>query len=142
MNWLGRLDVVVLALMLAYIVIVVSRGSYRYHLARRQNRAFVRGATTAFQSGAFEEVITIGQVPALQAAEATKNGNFGVSNQIPFFAVSTWDDYEEGTEVETGIDNCYTISIPTSTDTPEVHGCIGSPRPPGFSALLKLTRAF
>ena len=58
-NWLGRLDVVVLALMLAYIVIIVSRGSYRYHLARRKNRAFVRGATSAFQSGAFEEVITV-----------------------------------------------------------------------------------
>jgi len=59
MNWLGRLDVVVLALMLAYVIIVVSRGSYRYHLARQQNRAFVRGASTAFQSGAFKEVITI-----------------------------------------------------------------------------------
>ena len=59
MNWLERLDVVVLALMLAYVVIVVSRASYSYHLARRKNRTFVRAASTAFQSGAFEEVITV-----------------------------------------------------------------------------------
>jgi hypothetical protein len=31
---------------------------------------------------------------------------FSTSNQAPFLMVSTWDDYEEGTEVETGIDNC------------------------------------
>src|SRR6266568_8803821 len=42
MNWLGRLDVVALALMLAYIVIIVSRGSYRYHLARRKKSRFRR----------------------------------------------------------------------------------------------------
>jgi hypothetical protein len=35
MNWIARLDVIVLALMLAYIVTVVIRVSYRYHLARR-----------------------------------------------------------------------------------------------------------
>jgi biopolymer transport protein ExbB len=35
MNWIQRLDVIVLALMLAYIVAVAIRGSYRYRLARR-----------------------------------------------------------------------------------------------------------
>src|SRR6266550_5185072 len=35
MNWLGRLDLVGLALMLAYIVTVVVRFSYRYRMARR-----------------------------------------------------------------------------------------------------------
>jgi biopolymer transport protein ExbB/TolQ len=34
MNWIVRLDVIVLALMLAYVVVVVTRVSYRYHLAR------------------------------------------------------------------------------------------------------------
>jgi hypothetical protein len=34
MNWIARLDVTVLALMLAYVVAVVIRVSYRYHLAR------------------------------------------------------------------------------------------------------------
>ncbi len=28
--------------------------------------------------------------------------------------VATWDDYEEGTEVETGIDNCATVSASVS----------------------------
>jgi len=58
-NWIARLDVFVLALMLAHIVIVVSRGSYRYHLACRQSRAFARDATSAFGRGAFDEVITV-----------------------------------------------------------------------------------
>ena len=35
MNWFGRLDVIVLVLMLAYIVIVAARVSYRCRLARR-----------------------------------------------------------------------------------------------------------
>src|ERR1039457_4059678 len=34
MNWVVRLDVIVLALMLACVVIVVTRISYRYHIAR------------------------------------------------------------------------------------------------------------
>ncbi|MBZ5722131.1 MAG: MotA/TolQ/ExbB proton channel family protein [Acidobacteriia bacterium] len=45
--------------MLAYVVIVVSRGSYRYHVARRQSCAFVRDAGQALRGGAFDEVITI-----------------------------------------------------------------------------------
>jgi hypothetical protein len=36
-----------------------------------------------------------------------------------FMQVATWNDYEEGTEIETGIDNCYTVtsSINSSTNT-------------------------
>ena len=40
---------------------------------------------------------------------------FSTSNQAPFLMVSTWDDYEEGTEVETGIDNCVTSFTSTLT---------------------------
>jgi hypothetical protein len=29
---------------------------------------------------------------------------------LPFVGISTWNDYEEGTEIETGIDNCLTVS--------------------------------
>ncbi len=36
MNWITRLDVIVLALMLAYVVVVVIHVSYRCHLARRE----------------------------------------------------------------------------------------------------------
>jgi biopolymer transport protein ExbB/TolQ len=35
MNWVVRLDVIVLVLMLACVVAVVTRISYRYHIARR-----------------------------------------------------------------------------------------------------------
>jgi len=74
MDWLVRLDVVALALMLVYIVIVLSVGSYRYHLARRQSRAFVRDAATPLQGGALDEVITIaarnGQSPVAMMAAA------------------------------------------------------------------------
>jgi hypothetical protein len=31
---------------------------------------------------------------------------FNTKLQLPFLMIGTWDDYEEGTEVETGIDNC------------------------------------
>jgi hypothetical protein len=43
---------------------------------------------------------------------------FNTSNQAPFLMISTWDDYEEGSEVETGIDNCvssFTSSLTGST---------------------------
>ncbi len=36
MNWITRLDVIVLALMLAYVVVVIIHASYRCHLARRE----------------------------------------------------------------------------------------------------------
>lgn len=34
---------------------------------------------------------------------ATLNANFSASSQLPYAQVVTWDDYEEGTEIETGI---------------------------------------
>ena len=39
---------------------------------------------------------------------------------LPYVQIATFNDYEEGTEVETGIDNCYSISnisVNQSTDT-------------------------
>jgi biopolymer transport protein ExbD len=47
MNWLQRLDVIVLALMLAHIVVVVARVSYSYRLARRAG--LIDTAARAFQ---------------------------------------------------------------------------------------------
>lgn len=35
---------------------------------------------------------------------------YSASKQLPFFGAVTWNDYEEGTEIETGIDNCLTLS--------------------------------
>lgn len=33
---------------------------------------------------------------------------------VPYLHVATWNDYNEGTEIETGIDNCYTVSAAVS----------------------------
>jgi hypothetical protein len=38
------------------------------------------------------------------------------SNQLPYLQVATWNDYEEGTAIETGISNCITLA-PTTTAT-------------------------
>ena len=35
---------------------------------------------------------------------------FDSSRPLEWLGVPTWNDYEEGSEVETGIDNCYTVS--------------------------------
>jgi hypothetical protein len=38
------------------------------------------------------------------------NSYYSGSKQLPFFGAVTWNDYEEGSEIETGIDNCLTLS--------------------------------
>ena len=40
------------------------------------------------------------------------------NNPLPWMMVATWDDYEEGTEIETGIDNC----IESSSFKPTITG--------------------
>jgi hypothetical protein len=42
------------------------------------------------------------------------NGDFSGSpaGTVDAVIVPTWNDYEEGTEIETGIDNCYTVNAP------------------------------
>jgi hypothetical protein len=34
---------------------------------------------------------------------------YSSSHQLPALIIPTWNDYEEGTEIETGIDNCVTV---------------------------------
>jgi hypothetical protein len=41
---------------------------------------------------------------------STAARDYNTSRQLPFLGVVTWNDYEEGTEIETGIDNCLTVS--------------------------------
>jgi hypothetical protein len=36
--------------------------------------------------------------------------SYSIDNQIPFVQVATWNDYDEGTEIESGIDNCWQVS--------------------------------
>jgi len=38
------------------------------------------------------------------------NSYYNSGNQLPLLQLVTWNDYEEGTEVESGIDNCLTVS--------------------------------
>lgn len=50
-----------------------------------------------------------GQILLKTANEISKY--FGSANpQIPYAQVITWNDYEEGTSVEGGIDNCYSVN--------------------------------
>jgi hypothetical protein len=50
-----------------------------------------------------------GQVLLKTANEISKYFG-GTKPQIPYVQVITWNDYEEGTAAEEGIDNCYTVN--------------------------------
>lgn len=39
---------------------------------------------------------------------------YSTSNPLPYLQLPTWNDYEEGTSIESGIDNCVTVSAATS----------------------------
>jgi hypothetical protein len=45
------------------------------------------------------------------------NGYYNSGNQLPYMQLVTWNDYEEGTEVETGIDNCVGLSSSLSSNS-------------------------
>lgn len=55
-----------------------------------------------------------GQAWLTTMARASKY--YSAGNQLPFLQLVTWNDYEEGTELETGIDNCVSVSA-TMTGT-------------------------
>jgi len=38
------------------------------------------------------------------------NSMYNAENQLPYLQLVTWNDYEEATEIESGIDNCLTLS--------------------------------
>lgn len=56
-------------------------------------------------------------------AEMKKESNWfsAQNNPLPYMMVETWDDYEEGSEIETGIDNCLQ-NYGTSLFKPTVNG--------------------
>ncbi|MEO6119109.1 MAG: PKD domain-containing protein [Terriglobales bacterium] len=39
---------------------------------------------------------------------------YSAGNQLPFLQLVTWNDYEEGTQIETGIDNCVSVNASVS----------------------------
>jgi hypothetical protein len=41
---------------------------------------------------------------------------YNTNRQLPAFQVVTWNDYEEGTEIESGIDNCLTVNASVNGD--------------------------
>jgi hypothetical protein len=45
------------------------------------------------------------------------NAFYNSSRQLNFLQVVTWNDYEEGTEIESGIDNCLSVSASVSGDS-------------------------
>jgi len=57
-----------------------------------------------------------GQVLLKTAGEIGKYFG-GAHPQIPYVQVVTWNDYEEGTAVESGIDNCYTVNASLTGST-------------------------
>jgi hypothetical protein len=45
------------------------------------------------------------------------NSLYNSGNQLPYLQLVTWNDYEEGTEIESGIDNCFTLSPTIAQNT-------------------------
>jgi hypothetical protein len=45
---------------------------------------------------------------------AEVNALYSASNQLPYLQLVTWNDYEEGTEIESGIDSCFSLEASLS----------------------------
>jgi hypothetical protein len=59
-----------------------------------------------------------GQVLLDSVNEVTLGGYWGQANPIPYLQVATWNDYEEGSAIESGISNCYsqlTTTLPINS---------------------------
>ncbi len=50
-------------------------------------------------------------------ASLTESNDFFTNPGVPYIQVATWNDYNEGTEIETGINNCFTVSGSVSGGT-------------------------
>ncbi len=42
------------------------------------------------------------------------NSVYNPSRQLPYLQLVTWNDYEEGTEIESGVDNCFSLEASVS----------------------------
>lgn len=45
------------------------------------------------------------------------NSQYSAQKQLPYLQLVTWNDYEEGTEMESGIDNCFSLNASVSGNT-------------------------
>jgi biopolymer transport protein ExbB/TolQ len=59
LDWIRRLDLSLLAVMLFSVIILFCLGTYRYHLASYQLRIFVRDAAGMLRRGAFDELMAV-----------------------------------------------------------------------------------
>ena len=55
-----------------------------------------------------------GQVLGFTAA-AIATAGYSASSQLQYVQLDTWNDYEEATELETGVSSCYTLNTPVIT---------------------------
>jgi len=44
----------------------------------------------------------------------SESNQYFPNSALPFLQITTWNDYDEGTEIESGIDNCFTVSGSTT----------------------------
>ena len=62
------------------------------------------------------------------------NNYFSSSRQLPYVQLATWDDYEEGSELETGISNCLSsVTGSTTGDTLNMTLTYATPQPDDLS---------
>lgn len=45
------------------------------------------------------------------------NSQYSQGGQLPYLQLVTWNDYEEGTEIESGIDNCFSLDASVTGST-------------------------
>lgn len=85
------------------------------HLSQLTVGAIYKGFDDYLASWGGNRVIAqqCGQV-LLNTAKEPGKYFIGRHSQIPYMQVITWNDYEEGTSVEGGIDNCYTVNASLS----------------------------
>jgi len=53
----------------------------------------------------------------LWMASLVDSNRFYTDTPLPYLQIVTWNDYNEGTEIETGIDNCYTVAASANGTT-------------------------
>jgi hypothetical protein len=50
-------------------------------------------------------------------ASLTEGNHYYAESALPYLQLITWNDYNEGTEIETGIDNCFTVEASVNGQT-------------------------
>lgn len=79
------------------------------------------GSAKLWDPNSQESPLRCGQTWLLTMAEAAYDAGSGPfyssSRQLPYMQVGTWNDYDEGTAMEPGIDNCWAVDAAVSGST-------------------------